>query len=143
MLKKIIAKPHLFFFGLTPIFILIGFLKNSNTLNISIGYVYFDVKLQLICNITALFFLLIGFNYYSLFWTQKKINKSLTITHVVLQLITLIPFLLLLFLVNKDGDISSAYLHSVSILLISFVLFLVSIFIHLINFFTSFFLNKE
>ena len=92
MLKKIISKPYLFFFGLVPLFVIIGLLNMKSYINLSIDYLNFDLDISLLCNISAVFFLLIGFNYYSLFWVQKEPKKSLTITHIILQLISLIPF---------------------------------------------------
>ncbi len=143
MLKKIIAKPFLFFFGLVPLFLVIGFLKRDSFLNINVDYIYFDINISLICNISAVFFLLIGFNYYSLFWAQKTPKKTLTIIHIVLQLLTIIPFLSVILSFKIDGNISTNFVSNNLILIVSFIVFLLSIFVHLINFFTSLFLKTE
>jgi len=135
MLRKIIVKPHLFFFGLVPLFVILGLSKKENYINLSFNYLIFDLDISLICNISAVFFLLIGFNYYSLYWVQKFPKKSLTISHILLQLLSLIPFILLVFSFN----FSQTYL----VLIGSFIVFLFSIIIHLINFFTSLLLKTK
>ena len=143
MLKKIIAKPHILFFSFVPIFIIIGLFKMKTFFNINVDYIYFDLNVSLVCNITAVFFLLIGFNYYSLIWVQKTPKKTLTIIHIVLQLLTLIPFITLVFSIDSKDSSSLHFLNNYFILIISFLVFIVSTFIHLINFFSSLFSKSE
>ena len=143
MLKKIISKPYLFFFGLVPLFVIIGLLNMKSYIKLRIDYLNFDLDISLLCNISAVFFLLIGFNYYSLFWVQKEPKKSLTITHIILQLISLIPFILLIFSVDFSKNNPSIFTNTNLLLIISFIIFLISVFIHLINFFTSLFLKSK
>ncbi|PWG04783.1 hypothetical protein DIS07_09925 [Polaribacter aquimarinus] len=111
--------------------------------NINVDYIYFDLNVSLVCNITAVFFLLIGFNYYSLIWVQKTPKKTLTIIHIVLQLLTLIPFITLVFSIDSKDSSSLQFLNNNFILIISFLIFIVSIFVHLINFFSSLFSKSE
>ena len=142
-MKKIIIKPHLFFFGLVPIFVVIGVFNLKNYINLNIDYLNFDLSISLLCNISAVFFLLIGFNYYALLWVQKEPKKPLTIAHIILQLISLIPFILLIFSINFSKNNFSIFTNTNLILIISFIIFLISVFVHLINFFTSLFLKSK
>lgn len=135
MLKKIIAKPHLFFFGLVPLFLILGLFKRESYINLKVNYLNFDLDISLLCYISSVFFLLIGFNYFSLYWVQKYPKKALTISHIVLQLFSITPFILIVFSFN----FSQTYL----VLVLSFIIFLFSIIIHLINFFTSLFLKTK
>lgn len=135
MLKKIIAKPHLFFFGLVPLFLILGLFKRESYINLKVNYLNFDLDISLLCYISSVFFLLIGVNYFSLYWIQKYPKKVLTISHIVLQSFSLIPFILIVFSFNFN----QTYL----VLVLSFIIFLFSIIIHLINFFTSLFLKTK
>lgn len=134
MLKNIITKPHLFFFGLVPIFLCIAFFKKENYLNLNIDYFNFDVSISLLSNTAAIFFLLIGINYFSISWAKKTPKKALTSIHIFLQILTLIPYTILLIAPN--------YALSYFIFILAFIIFLVSLLIHFINFFSSLLLKR-
>ena len=143
-MKRIISKPHLFFFGLVPIFIILGFVKKDAIIDINVSYIYFELLISTLCYLSAIFFFLIGLNYFSVILSGKKLKTRLTITHILLQIIALIPFLYLIITINEKGNISS---NSESIiekfaffLFIGLFFFLLSILIHLINFSVSLFL---
>jgi hypothetical protein len=99
------------------------------------------------CYIAAVFFCLIGFNYFSLFWAKKKPKIWLTSIHIVLQIVSLIPFIIAIFSVQTDGTFSTngffAFMPVDQAFMLSFLIFLFSVFIHLINFFTSLFLKTK
>lgn len=146
-MKRIISKPHLFFFGLVPIFIILGFVKKDAIIDINVSYIYFELLISTLCYLSAIFFFLIGLNYFSVILSGKKLKTRLTITHILLQIIALIPFLYLIITINEKGNISS---NSESIiekfaffLFIGFFFFLLSILIHLINFSVSLFLKNQ
>ncbi|WP_299665609.1 hypothetical protein [uncultured Polaribacter sp.] len=146
MVKKIIAKPHLFFFGLVPIFILIAFLSGDETIDINIHATYFIITNYHLYLFSAVFFAMIGINYFSLDWTEKPPNKWLTSIHILLQLIAL--FLLLTkHLWNWIGNQSYEGIQMINdnsniVIFFSILIFFLSVFFHLINFFTSLFLKK-
>jgi hypothetical protein len=146
-MKKLIAKPHLFFFGLVPLFIILGFFKSDGEISINIDYMQLDLKVNTICYLSAIFFSLIGLNYFSILLMGKKLKKGLTITHIAIQLVSFIPFFYILFTATKIEETvanSQQYLDLFSIpFLIGFFLFLSAIFIHLINFSVSLFLKKQ
>lgn len=146
-MKKIIAKPHLFFFALVPIYILIGLIKKNTPIDLNITYIYYLINVDFWCYVSAVYFALIGLNYFSLNWAQKKPNKWLTILHIILQIISSLPFLWTIFKLDKNGNLLEgdffALVKLESVLMISFILFLLSIFTHLINFFTSLFFKGD
>ena len=147
MVNKIITKPHIFFFGLVPIFIILAFLSKDKTLDINIYDIYFVITNYHFFLFSAIFFAMLGINYFSLYWAEKTPKKWLTIGHISLQIIS---FLFLLTRNNWNWINSKSYSeigiindNSNLIIFIAFLIFLLSVFIHLINFFTSLFLKKQ
>ena len=147
MLQKIINKPHLFFFSLVPLFVILGIIKGNTPIDLNISYIYYLINVDFWCYISAVFLGLIGLNYLSLYWVKKPINKVLTIIHIVLQIICLIPYFYAILSLNEEGNLptdSSMEIHNLkNFLAVAFLLFLVSLLIHLINFFTSLFLKRD
>ena len=90
MVKRIINKPHLFFFGLIPICIIVAFFSGNKTIDLNIDGTYFVTEIKYWCYFSAVFFGLIGLNYFSLVWTKKPPKKWLTITHLFLQILALV-----------------------------------------------------
>lgn len=141
-MKKIISKPHLFFFGLIPIVLILGFIYKAEVIDINISYMYFMVKYNNLSYFFAVFFGLIGLNYFSLYWGKKKPFKWLTIIHLLLQTFALVLFF------TKDNwnwlgkndspaELNITVDYSNLVLLLSISIFIISAFIHLINFFGS------
>lgn len=147
MLKKIINKPHLFFFALVPIYILIGIVKRNTPIDISISYIYYLINVDFWCYVSAVYFALIGLNYFSLSWAKKYPKNWLTIIHIILQIISSLPYLYTIFKLDETGNLKEGkflwFINLESIFVLSFFLFILSIFIHLINFFTSLFLKRD
>lgn len=143
----IIKKPHLFFFGLIPVFIIIGFLKRDIPIDINISYIHYLINVDFWFYITALYFGLIGINYLALNWVKKYPNIWLTIAHIFLQIISILPYLYAVFSLDETGSLNTKNIFQSetfdSILLFSFLIFLASVFIHLINFFTSLLLKTD
>ena len=146
-MKKIIAKPHLFFFGLVPIFIIIAFLSGDKVIDINIYNTYFVMEKYHLYLFSATFFAMIGINYFSLFWAEKPPKKWLTIIHLILQTIALTLLLTSnnwnWLLGNNNSTLLDNIANSSTIIIFSFLIFLLSIFVHLINFFTSLFLKTK
>lgn len=146
-MNSIIKKPHLFFFGLIPIFIIIGFLKRNIPIDINISYIHYLINVDFWSYITAVYFGLMGINYLALNWVKKNPNKWLTITHILLQIICILPYLYAVFNLDEYGNLNNNPIFETdsfgSILLISFFVFLLSILIHLINFFSSLLLKTD
>ncbi|MFK8060174.1 MAG: hypothetical protein AB8B78_08805 [Polaribacter sp.] len=146
-MKKIIAKPYLFFFGLVPACVILAFLFGDKALDIAIYDIYFVISYFHLYLFSAIFFAMIGINYFSLYWAEKPPKKWLTITHLVLQIIAIIIFVITnsrswtgkpiepgLPMINDYSNILT---------IISILIFILSVFFHLINFFTSLFLKTE
>lgn len=145
-MKKIIAKPHLFFFGLSISFIILGIIHINENLDINIGDTYYAVGLSFWFSISATFFALLALNYFSLHWAEKTPNKWLTTIHLLLQILSL----LLLMTKHRWNWIGNQYPkelnyvndNSQTVLGFAIILFIISILVHLIIFFTSLFLKK-
>jgi hypothetical protein len=146
-LKKVIAKPHLFFFGLIPIFIVIGLIKGSTPIDFNVSYIYYLLNVDFWCYVSSVFFALIGLNYLALDWAKKPPKKWLTLIHIILQIVSLLPYLFTIFNLDSDGNLDSTRFLGIanleSVLSISFLIFIVSVFVHLVNFFTSLFLKTD
>ena len=141
-MKKIISKPHSFFFTLIPIVLILGFIFKEKDIDINISYAYFLISYSDFSYFFAVFFGLIGLNYFSLYWGQKKPIKWMTRIHIILQAISLLLFF------TKDNwnwlgrnespnELSMTLDYSNLILILSISIFIISAFIHLINFFVS------
>ncbi len=146
-MKKIINKPHLFFFSLIPVFIVLGIFKRNIPIDINISYIHYLINVDFWCYITALYFGLIGINYLALYLIKKRPNNWLTATHILLQVFCLIPYLTSVFNLDNTGNLNYMnipFQNSLgSILLFSFFMFLASILVHLINFFSSLLLKTD
>lgn len=103
MVKKIIAKPHIFFFGLIPVFILFSFFSRNKFIDINIHDTYFVFEIYYFHLFSTFLFALIGFNYFSLYWAKKNSIKWLTTSHIILQIIAIIPFIFSMFHINKNN----------------------------------------
>jgi len=141
-MKKILSKPHVFFFALIPVVLAIGFLYREEAIELHISYAPIRLSYSDLSYFFIVFFGLVGLNYYSLHWAQKKSFKWMTGTHIVLQIISL------LLLYTKDNwnwlakhdypsELNFTIDYSNLILILSILVFIISAFIHLINFFVS------
>ena len=146
-MNKFITKPHLFFFGLVPICIFFSFLCGDKTLDINIHDTYLVITYFHFHLFSATFFTMIGLNYFALHWAEKPPKKGLTSIHIILQVIALF----LLFTNNNwnwIGQKSNAGIQLLNnnsnfVIALSILIFLLSAFIHLINFLTSILLKSE
>jgi hypothetical protein len=137
-----ISKPHLLFFGIIPFNVILGLLLRNETVN----FEYYGVAISLNCasifSISSVFFSLIGINYFSLLLVKKQPKKGLTVLHIIFQIISLTLFIYyILSMINLEVRQENPLLFF--IFFIGFVFFLISILIHLINFFVSLLLKKE
>ena len=147
MVKKIIAKPFLFFFGLIPLFIFLAFFSKDKLLDINIYDTYFVVPYFHFYLFSAIFSAMISFNYFALYWADKPPKKWLTIIHILLQLLAL----LLIITSNKWNWLGNQNTEEMMfindnsnlLIVISFLIFLLSVFIHFINFLVSLLLKKS
>ncbi|PQJ81556.1 hypothetical protein BTO16_02775 [Polaribacter glomeratus] len=142
-MKTIIKKPHIFFFSLIPLFILIGLIKKEGIIDLTINDTFFAVKINYWCYFSAVFVSLIGLNYYMLFWVKKPTIQILSLFHIIFQVAALIPFIFCLFFLNTKTVFTSNFISDsidlYQILTISFTLFLISFLLHILNFILTFF----
>lgn len=135
-MKKVFTTPQGFFLLLAVLILIVGFSKDGSKLDLNYFLSFLLVDVWSVAMVSSLFFVLISINYASLSLIGKKAKTGLTIAHIVLQIIALVP--LIYFMVNATaGAQPEKVMNTNIILLISFVVFMISIIIHLINFFYS------
>jgi hypothetical protein len=141
--KQIIKKPHTFFFSLIPIFIIVGLIKTGNVIDVTIYDTFFAVKTEHWCYFSALFVGLIGLSYYMLYWAKKPTVQILSLFHILFQFAALVLFLFCVFFLNtKNIFTSNMFYNSVdfyAILSASYLLFVISISMHVLNFILTLF----
>lgn len=134
-MKKIISKPHLFFLGVIPIVFIFGYINKNLSINLEYLGGSLPINLWSVSLFSCIFYLLVSFNYIALNWTNKTPKKTLTILHIITQTLSFGVFYYykVMFL-----NIENQSYNQINILLIvSFLLFILATFIHLINFFVS------
>jgi hypothetical protein len=142
-LKTIIKKPHIFFFSLIPIFIIFAIIKKGGIIDVTINNTFFAVKTHYWCYFSAVFSALIGLNYYMLYWAKKQTVHILSLFHILFQFGALVPFIFCIFFLNTKTVFTSNFLSDsidfYYILSISYILFIISVCFHILNFTLTFF----
>ncbi len=141
-MKKIIQKPQYFFMFLAVLILISGFINKEEALLISFQNVYIDVDVWATSIFSSVFFVLISVNYFSLTITQRFPKKGLTIAHIILQVISLIPFLYYFYTADLDR-IPDEIDFMNAILFFAFIIFLLASLLHVINFLASLLMKKE
>lgn len=145
-MKKIIAKPHYFFFGCTPIFLSFALLGENSTISIPIFAMQFMLSISSLSLFWCFLFLLFGLDYLVLHWIERPPKKGLSAIHILLQIIAIIPFFVAIYFTQTEDKFADhrffLNLDFSSILILSFVVFLLSIFVHILNFLAGLFAKK-
>tara|TARA_R110001632_G_scaffold66891_3_gene157311 strand:- start:28 stop:453 length:426 start_codon:yes stop_codon:yes gene_type:complete len=141
-MKKIITKPQYFFSLLALIMFIIGFIYKENSIELAFYGGIIDLDIWILNLFSALFFILIAINYASLSITQKQAKKGLTITHILIQIIAIVPLIYFTITSNSSKTYEEITIMN-SILLLAFVVFILATLIHLINFVTSLVTKKD
>lgn len=137
-MKTIIKKPHTFFFSLIPLFIIVGLIRKDSVIDVTIYNTFFAVKTNYWCYFSALFVGLIGVNYYMLNWAKKPTIHMLSLFHIIFQTASIVTFLFCAFFINTKTVFTASLLSNsidfYAILSASYVLFVISICFHILNF---------
>ena len=141
-MRTIINRPQLFFIALIPLLIILGSIYKEETFEIAVFGGGISIDFWTLSLISCVYFMLISFNYLALKWAQKKPKKSLTILHIILQIIALILFLYFIIQFNNPEEPTST-LQLNYLFFISFICFFISVIIHFINFLSSLFLKRQ
>ena len=141
-MKKLIYKPQLFFLLLAIFILIIGLFFKENAIDIAIYSTLTDLSVWSICLFSMLFFILIAINYTSLSITLKTPKRGLTIAHIVLQILALIPLLYFIFSSGESRSYEQVSQMNI-ILILSFFIFIIATTIHLINFIISLIAKKD
>ncbi|MFD2528277.1 MULTISPECIES: hypothetical protein [Polaribacter] len=146
LLKNCLDKPYLTFLAFSISFIILG-IVNNNLINIDFMDIYMTISINYWFYVSAVYFLLIAFNYYILKWTGKKPNKWLTILHLITQISSLVTLMISQYFKTlktyNNLDYKNLYNYSSLLFTIAIIFFLISIFLHFTNFFTALFLKKN
>lgn len=141
-MKKIINRPQTFFIILAILILILGLFNKDGAIKLAVYGTYFNLKTWSVCLFSSVFFVLIAINYASLSITQKRPKRFLTILHIVLQVLALIP--LIYFIFNAETNRSYEQVSQMNIILIAaFLLFIVATIIHLVNFIASLVAKKD
>ena len=108
-MKKVFTTPQGFFLLLAVLILIVGFSKDGSKLDLNYFLSFLLVDVWSVAMVSSLFFVLISINYASLSLIGKKAITGLTIAHIVLQIIALVP--LIYFMVNATAG---ALNHAVS-----------------------------
>ncbi|PKV51321.1 hypothetical protein ATE84_3396 [Aquimarina sp. MAR_2010_214] len=86
MLLKLLKKPHLLFWSIIPLLLLLSFYKADQTLDVNVHDTYFVFSQQQLLVLLSLFFGLTGFIY----WLLENFNfKTLTLLNVLHLIFTI------------------------------------------------------
>jgi len=141
--KTIIKKPHLFFFSLIPLFIIVGLIRTGNVIDVTIYNTFFAVKTHHWCYFSAVFTSLIGLNYYVLYWAKKPTIHILSLFHILFQIAALIPFIFCVFFLNSKTFFATDSIDFYALLSASYILFVISICLHVLNFILALIIKKK
>lgn len=142
-MQKIITKPQYFFFTLSVVAILSAFIVSDNGFSVNIFSVYLTIPFKNATILASVFFLMISLNYYAITWANKKANTILTIIHIILQVLAAVLIIYGGFeqVANNQNPLQSS--DTITYTFIGILMFILSIFIHLVNFFTSLLSKKD
>lgn len=144
-MQKIVTKPQYFFFTLSILAIISACIVSENGFFVNIFSVYLVIPFKSASILASIFFLLICINYFAISWVNKKANSILTIIHIILQVLAIILIIYGGF-EQTTNDYNQNYFQNSSIITFTFLgilVFILSIFIHLVNFFTSLFSKRD
>lgn len=141
-MKKMIRKPQYFFILLSVIVLICGFVNKGKGITINFDGVFMDLDVWSAAIFSSLFLVMISVNYLSLSFTKKAPKAGLTITHIILQVIALIPFVFYFFTADEKRTLDEI-MYMNAVIIAAFALFLVASLVHLINFLASLLFKKE
>lgn len=141
-MNKMIRKPQYFFFILAIAVLICGYVNDGKAILISVESYYINLDVWAAGLFSGIFFILIGLNYFSISITNKTPKKGLTIAHILLQIIAIVPFVYYFFTADvKRSHEEIVFMNAVIVL--AFIVFLLASLIHIVNFLISLLLKKE
>lgn len=82
-MNTITLKPYLFFWILSPVFFMIGYLSDKNTFDINIHDTYYVVEQGFVNTALSVFCAITGLGYWFVIRLSGKLLKWLTIIHIL------------------------------------------------------------
>ena len=141
-MKRIVTQPQILFFFLAILLLVSGILSKGQNIDFALYGGVLKLSTWSVSLFSCVFFILIAINYTSLTLTGKHPKKGLTVTHIALQILSLIPLLYFIFTAHSQRTYEQVSQMNI-ILLLSFVLFIFASVIHLINFVASLLSKKD
>ena len=83
-MNRVVKKIHYIFWLSIPIIILIGILNLGKTFDVNIHDTYYIIDFRFITHLISLVFLIIGFGYWILQKTNRRISRRLLKIHVII-----------------------------------------------------------
>ena len=127
-MKRMLNKPHMFFWGLIPIILLIGMFEVYNSvddfLDINIHDTYFVIDRFHLLGFMIFLFILLGLGYWGTYLNKRKLITGITFLHVILNFIALLSFVSSFFLSFEDVNM---------ILTVGFLVFVLAQLLYPIN----------
>ncbi|WP_291963249.1 hypothetical protein [Maribacter sp.] len=105
-MTKITKTPHIVFWILIPIILLIGFLKPDKTLDINIHDTYFVIGLISLAVLISIIFGILGLGYWVVIKLNRRLVNWLTIIHLTITVIGFFSIILIFFSlpsIEQDG----------------------------------------
>lgn len=106
LMTKITKTPHIVFWILIPITLLIGFLKPDKTLDINIHDTYFVIGLISLAVIISIIFGILGLGYWVIIKLNGRLVNWLTIIHLIITIIGFFSIIIIFFSlpsIEQDG----------------------------------------
>jgi heme/copper-type cytochrome/quinol oxidase subunit 1 len=128
--KFLTDKPYLIFWLSIPIIILIGFLSGTEPLDINLHDTYYVIEHGFISILISIIFGILGFGYWIMQKTNRRLSKWLNLTHIVLTIggLLLIRILLQLFRELETESLMSDFHFNENLNIAMFIIALIVIF---------------
>lgn len=94
-MKKLNQSPHLVFWILIPVLLLIGYIDSNETIAINIHDTYFVITMPNLGALLSIVCGIIGLGYWIIFILKKKLINLLTILHGIVTIIGFLTILLI------------------------------------------------
>ncbi len=100
-MNSILNKPYLFFWGLIPLLLVLGFVKSDEVININIHDTYFIIVMFHFVIFLSFLLLILGLGYWIVLKLKKRLFKILSVLHVGFTFLGIVVLLITLMIPNN------------------------------------------